>query len=452
MLGKHCVAAALIAATVSIPVASAHYSGKVLHAFCSQTGCADGVGPVASLIRDQAGNIYGTAVGGGAHAAGVVFELMQSVSNPGHFKYKVVYDFCVQTACADGSTPYAPLIVDVAGNLYGTTQSGGAGGGIAFELHPNSDHTKWKLKVLYAFCSLSNCADGTGPVAGLTYAGAAAGQPYDGSSPLYGTTPAGGVSSYDLGPQGTAFSLTLVSGQWLESVIYNFCSVINTNTCLDGAQPNAPLIEDSSGNLFGTTFTGGQTGSGDNFYSDGTVFELSPSGSSWTESVLYNFCAEGNGLCYDGSSPLAGLALNGSGTLYGFTPSGGATCTHHSGCDGVVFQLSSGSYSVLYSFCPKKSCAGGGDPLDGPTLDSQGNIFGSTNYGGDSTNVSGGAGTVVEFAGGVPATLYRFCAQPGCPDGAYPVGGIILDGSGNYFGTTQYGGATNDGVVYELMP
>jgi uncharacterized repeat protein (TIGR03803 family) len=152
----------------------------VLYSFCSQTNCADGTNPQGGVIMDAAGNLYGTATGGGSSLqAGVAFELTPTDTG---WTETVLYSFCSQTNCADGRNPRAGVIMDTAGNLYGTTNQGGASnGGIVFALTPTG--SVWVETVLYSFCSQTNCADGAGPFAGLII---------DGMGNLYGTTVNGG--------------------------------------------------------------------------------------------------------------------------------------------------------------------------------------------------------------------------------------------------------------------
>jgi uncharacterized repeat protein (TIGR03803 family) len=232
----------------------------VLYSFCrvvQSLACTDGQWPSAGLIQDAAGNLYGTTAGGGANHLvtgqgwGTVFKL----DNTGH--ETVLYNFCSAANCTDGSVPTAGLIQDAAGNLYGTTQSGGAnsdadfgaGGGTVFKLDSTGHET-----VLYSFCSAANCADGETPAAGLIQ---------DSVGNLYGTTVHGGTPLLDClgGNCGTVFKL---DNTGLETVLYNFCSA---SICADGQHPFAGLIQDASGNLYSTTQGGGLTGGG-------TVFKL----------------------------------------------------------------------------------------------------------------------------------------------------------------------------------
>jgi uncharacterized repeat protein (TIGR03803 family) len=285
----------------------------VLYSFCSQTNCADGAQPVAGLIMDGAGNLYGTTQGGGnASGQGVVFQLRRHHQHRGTaWTETVLYSFCSQTDCADGARPSAGLTIDGAGNLYGTTGIGGNGRGVVFELTPDQTPTAWTETVLYRFCAQSNCADGAYPEAGLIM---------DGAGNLYGTTAFGGIGG--AGGGGVVFELT--PGQtgtaWTETMLYSFCAQTN---CADGEFPYAGLIMDGAGNLYGTTYYGGGRG---------VVFQLTPdeTGAAWTETVLYRFCSHTN--CPDGAYPEAGLIMDGTGNLYGTTVIGGNG-------SGVVFAL-----------------------------------------------------------------------------------------------------------------
>jgi uncharacterized repeat protein (TIGR03803 family) len=272
----------------------------VLHTFAG----ADGANPLAGLIQDAAGNLYGTTVYGGAHGNGVVFELIRCSSLPSGYEFKVLHSF---TGGADGYWPFAGLVRDAAGNLYGTTLYGGVHGeGVAFKVSPTGSET-----VLYSF---TGGTDGSQPLAGLIG---------DAAVNLYGTTTIGGSAAgvcdnrgcgtvFKLGPTGT------------ETVLYRFTGGA------DGLNPSAGLMRDAAGNLYGTTFGGSSAcASG-----CGTVFKLDPTG---TETVLHSFTGGA-----DGAYPSEGLGLiqDAGGNLYGTTSNGGATstCDPPNGC-GVVFRL-----------------------------------------------------------------------------------------------------------------
>ena len=380
---------------------------EVLYSF---TGAPDGVGPVAGLIKDSSGNLYGTTQSGGASGQGTVFEL---VNSSGTYTEKVLYSF---TGAPDGAGPVAGLIMDASGNLYGTTAGGGASSdGTVFEL-VNSSGT-YTEEVLYSFTGIP---DGAQPRAGLIM---------DSSGNLYGTTAGGGgvgINNYcpPIGC-GTVFELVNSSGTYTEKVLYSF-------TGNEAANPYAGLIMDSSGNLYGTT-VGGCT-----VTSSGTVFELVNSSGTYTENLLYCFFFNG---APDGANPVAGLIMDASGNLYGTTPNGGASGV------GTAFELvnSSGTYTekVLYSF----GGFGRANPYAGLIMDSSGNLYGTTLGGnGEVFELVNSSGTYTE------KVLYYFMGVgPAGVDGVYPYAGLIMDSSGNLYGTTQGGGASSAGTVFELF-
>jgi uncharacterized repeat protein (TIGR03803 family) len=261
-----------------------------------------------------------------------------------------------------GVTEYGPLSSNIGGTVFKLTPPAASGG-------------LWTETVLYTFCSLSNCVDGGQPRAGLLM---------DQRGELYGTTQAGDTQRQQ---GGTVFKLTPPSvkgGQWTETVLYKFCSI---NACLDGAAPQANLIMDEQGALFGTTVTGGAR-------NQGTVFKLTPptvTGSSWTETVLYSFCSVA--VCADGAVPVSGLIMDKHGTLFGTTESGGSIG------HGTVFKLTppttapgQWTETVLYRFCSPSNCADGFQPNADLIMDSRGALYGTTNSGG-----SNGGGTVFKL-------------------------------------------------------
>jgi len=387
----------------SLPVQAQPFASKTLYSFSGTTGANPY--DYGQLVMDGSSNLYGTTVYGGADGDGTVFEL---VNSSGTYSEKVLYSF---TGGGDGAYPYAGLIMDASGNLYGTTQQGGANGcGTVFEL-VNSSGT-YSEKVLYSFTNSGG--DGAGPVDGLIM---------DGSGNLYGTTLLGGANRF-----GTVFELVNSSGTYSEKVLYSFAGSGG-----DGEYPFAGLIMDASGNLYGTTDGGGANG-------DGTVFELVNSSGSYSEKVLYSF----TGYRSDGADPFASLLMDGSGNLYGTTLYGGANNV------GTVFELvnSSGTYSekVLYSFT--NGGGGGFYPYDGLIMDASGNLYGTTQNGG-----SIGVGTVFELANSSGTysekVLYSFTSSGG--DGAYPEAGLIMDASGNLYGTTTQGGTNGSGIVFEVV-
>ena len=369
----------------------------------------DGSYPNGGLVLDPQGNLYGTTTTGGAHTFGTVFKVSPSGTET------ILYNL---HGIASG--PVAGLLRDQSGNLYGTTADtrsygykGCEGIGAVFELAPSGKETvlhrfsQWKKKPPDVYC----------PVASLIF---------DAQGNLYSTALDGGNYKYCYGSGcGGVFRVTQ-SGS--EKLLYTF------NGGSDGAYPGAPLIFDAEGNLYGTTSEGGTT-SCNPPYGCGTVFKLTPSG---TETVLYRFGGA------DGNSP-AGLVFDAEGNLYGTTFYGGITsdCSgYQPGC-GVVFELTpSGMETVLYSFT---GGADGAYPSGGLIFDSEGNLYGATQNGG-----AYGCGVIFELSpSGTETVLYSFT---GGDDGAVPNGPLVFDSQGNLYGTTLYGGAKLVGTVFKLAP
>jgi uncharacterized repeat protein (TIGR03803 family) len=352
----------------------------------SFTGGADGSQPRAGLIRDSAGNLYGTTVYGGTAGLGVVFK----VNTAG--QETVLYNFCSLEGCADGYEPFTGVIRDQAGNLYGTTEFGGTPGraGVVYKISPSGQET-----VLYSFT-------------GGTDGGAPAGLVRDSAGNLYGTALTGGTAG-----AGVVFEVS-ASGQ--ETVLYNFTGGA------DGGNPFAGVIRDSAGNLYGTTGEGGTAGAG-------VVFEVNASGQ---ETVLYSFTGGA-----DGAHSFAGLVEDSAGNLYGTTLDGGTAGA------GVVFKVAAaGGQTVLYSF-PGLGYPQGGYPQGGVILDSASNLYGTTSYGG-----AGGTGVVFKLdTAGQETVVYSF---PGTADGGNPMAGLIRDSAGNLYGTTYQGGTAGAGVVFKV--
>lgn len=383
----------------------------------------DGIYPAGNLVFDGSGNLYGATSQGGIYGAGIAYKL---TPENGQWTETVLYSFCQQTGCQDGSSP-SSLVVDGAGNLYGTSYSGGAyGRGIVFELTPTQNGT-WTETILHSF---GNGADGYGPAGGLVF---------DKAGNLYGTSSGGSGTASPNCPTGcgTVFELFPGSnGQWTENILYNFCS---QGDCVDGSGPRGGLLLDAKGNLFGTTFSGGVP---DN-HNDGTVFELSPSGNGqWTHTVLYMFQSS----LYDASMPNGNLIQDKSGNLYGTAPSGGST----NGNSGVVFKLTQGTQgqwteSILYQFCSVAGCLDGGIPYAGLTIDQAGNLNGTTTYGGVDW------GVVFELTPGAStaSVLYTFPGGVG-GSGPGPGSGVILDSEGNLYGVAG-GGTYGNGIVFEVI-
>ncbi len=318
------------------------------------------------IINDHNGKLYGTTNGGGLYGAGVVFELTPPAQSGGAWTETVLYNF---TAQGDGGFPYAGVIADTQGRLYGTATRGGKNFvGAVYRLSPPSQSGgAWSEEVLYSFAGHTGGTDGAVPVAGLVM---------DNTGALYGTTELGG------GPDdsGIAFKLTPPAsgdGPWSESILHTFTGGS------DGGPSIANMIIDSSGALYGVTQHGG-IGRPECYHGCGTVFQLVPpssSGGDWTENVLYAF-ADGN----DGFEPEAGLTFDGTGGLYGTTFAGG----EHIG--GTVFELTPPvggvgpwTKTVLYAFSDKTPGPGcnphGSLLLAGGTLYSTTLSCGKTRFG-----------------------------------------------------------------------
>jgi uncharacterized repeat protein (TIGR03803 family) len=312
----------------------------------------------------------------------------------------------------DGGKPGAALVQGADGDFYGTTYVGGAHNhGTVFKITSSG-----ALTTLYNFCSQRGCADGANPVGALvrTFSGE-----------FFGVTLSGGANDLCGGGCGTVFSIT-PSGTL--TTLYSFCSHGN---CTDGANPEAGLVQAANGNFYGTTEGGGAN-------PDGTVFEITPTG---TLTTLYSFCSQSK--CTDGNYPYAGLVQAASGDLYGTTSAGGANR------GGTIFKITpSGTLTTVYDFCSQSKCADGNDSQTGLTLATDGALYGTTYMGGDSN-----FGTVFKVTpGGALTTLYSFCSQNNCTDGRNPAAGLVQATDGNFYGTTYGGVVNNYGTIFKISP
>jgi hypothetical protein len=338
----------------------------------------------------------------------------------------------------DGISPSGGLIVDKSGALYGTTEGGdgtgclGFGCGTVFKLTPVSS-SQYALAVIYQF---KDGEDGSVPSGGLTA---------DPSGALYGTTELGGFSQD--GNPGTVFELTPSGSGYSEQVIYRFTAGS------DGRHPIGGVIEDGQRALYGvTTYNGGGS------CECGTAYKLTPSGSGYTFSVIYRFRGG-----TDGSYPDTPLVSDSFGNLYGMTLEGGSCYINVDGC-GTVFELhpSHGSYIhiVLHAFAA--GATDGRYPIGGLALDSSGNLYGATTYGGTCPIDAFGCGVAFELSR-VGAThservLYSFGSQ-GKNDGVYPNGSFTLAAGGVIYGTTEetelrtcYKHGVSCGTIFKLTP
>jgi len=435
--------ATICAATLVLVLSSgagSAYTYKKLYDFCSKFACADGANPAAGLLADAGGNLFGTTIngGGGFQGGGTIFELSYDARKQA-WKYQRLHDFCHKSGCGDGAAPRAALIMDVHGNLYGES----AGSpilqsicGSVFELQPQGAGKKPNFVLLHAFPNVFECPQGGAPLGTLSYAGKSSGLLYDGTSPLYGAAENGGNG-------GLIFSLAPTGSNWTYGDIYDFCSGTH---CSDGDQPEAEATVSPEGNLLGTTAGGGKN-------DEGTLYELSPGSSRWSEQVLYDFCSMGK--CKDGYFPIGDLAADSTGAYFGTASQGG---TRHQGCCGTLYKLTplgaGWTYDVIHDFCSLRDCKDGAAPQGSLFMDSTGALYGATQAGGghNGIGVGSGGGTVFRWNGTSLETLYAFCAAGGnCEDGTQP-NGITIGASGNLFGTTAEGGKYGAGVVYELTP
>ncbi len=406
----------------------------VLHAFQEES---DSGLPEAALTMDRGGNLYGTAYSSG----GNVFKLTRS---NGGWTFNTLHSF---TSSHDGKNPAAAVIFGPDGALYGTTVFGGVyNRGTVFRLAPPASFCRsvscsWTETVLYNFGSSDT--DGSFPYSSVIF---------DSTGNLYGTTTDGGQYG-----GGTVFKLSRSGSGWTESILWGFGLGLTLRSGApedhphmpasgaDGAFPQAGVVLDQAGNLYGTTLDGGYSSCPNEPYSGcGIVFQLTPNGSGWTENILYYF--QGGA---DGGNPLSGLIFDPSGNAYG------TTSNHGPYQGGTIFELSpSGdawNFNVIYPLV--------GGTVGNLLLDAAGNLYGTTIAGG-----SRGIGSVFKLAYASGSynftTLYSFCPNgPPCYDGAEPWAGVAMDGRGYLYGTTLNGGTYQGncsfggcGVVFEVTP
>jgi uncharacterized repeat protein (TIGR03803 family) len=409
---------------------------KVLHSFSGYPN--DGAHSISDVAFDSKGNLYGTTAGGGSgygcgdNGCGTVFEL--SPQQDGTWQEMVIHNFCSDyngQACLDGAYGYAGLVIDRKGNLYGTTLFGGP-----------------------------NC------VGGCSGAG-------------------GGGLVFELSPPSAP------GGTWTETVLYNFCAVLQGMRCLDGEEPTSQLIFDAAGNLYGTTAGGGSG----HILGAGTVFELSPGAGGWKETILYNFCSQGSGNnCPDGYEVAAGVTFDAEGNIYGTTtysgndqaPAGGTvyelvrqrgSWQYNELLDvpanskgymlegtvsfdqlGNLFSTFSRPNGGIFGLNPKtgktevltfNGGTGGGQPYSGLLIDPTSRAA----YGAAGAGGSEGAGTVFRVSSiGKENVLHTFCSWSECDDGETPDSSLVPGITGDLYGTTEFGGTYGNGVVFEVTP
>jgi uncharacterized repeat protein (TIGR03803 family) len=377
----------------------------VLHSFADNSG---GTTPVGGVTLDRAGNLYGTTSGIVSDSPSTAFKMSHAGSG---WIFNILYTFNHPN---DPIEVYAPVVFGPDGALYGTGYGGGQNTlGAVFSLQPPTTVCKsvscpWTLTTLYSF-EFGN--DAIHPYLGSLV--------FDSAGNIYGTTYSGGTFV-----RGTVFKLTRSSNGWTESVLYSFSGGS------DGDFPYNGVALDSAGNVYGTTSEGGEHGFG-------TVYELSPSGSGWTETTLYAFTGGD-----DGATPIGSVAVDAQGNLYGTTTSDGGSE------NGTVWELSPSNggwaFTVLHSFAAGQYRGGG--PWATPTLDAAGNIYGTARSTGDPG--FGEAFTLTSTGGGWINTSYYFDGE----NGQWPECSVALDASGNLYGTSMLGGAGDWGAVWEITP
>ncbi len=374
-------------------------SVETLHYFAGAPG--DGSTPFGPVIRDSAGNLYGTTYWGGANDNGAIFKI-----DPATKATTILYSFKGGT---DGAGPYSGVISDGKGDFLGATVGGGNNGvGTVFFLDAMG-----KEKV---FASFKTDMSGSYPYGGLTI---------DSAGNVYGTASYGGKGTCTLNGNkgcGTVFELVNSNGTYAGKILHNFTG---QNVKMDGAVPFGTLLLDPRGNLYGTTYFGG-------LHNRGTVFKIDTSGN---ETVVHSFGgAVGNPLVPDGIFPTAGLVRDSAGNLYGTTYYGGQHTM------GAVFKIdTTGKPSVLYSF---GAGSDGQNPAANLLTDAKGNLYGTTQYGGDlscSVLPNFGCGIIFQIdPGGVETILHKFKATG---DGAFPTAPLTPGGTDMAFGTTTADGS-----------
>ncbi len=411
------VVVVVVALSAGLGSASAGWTESVISRLVDAQGGND---PGQGLMMDKAGNLYGVTADGGPYDAGTVFKLTPPSAGNGDWTKTTLYVFGNHP---DAERPVGALIMDATGALYGATRYGGKfGRGTVYRLTPpagGGSSAPWTETLLYSFKAE---LDGWYPEAGLAL---------DANGNLLGTT-----STTAKTGTGIVFKLAKPAPgrtDWIETIIYSFRAE-------DGINPKSPVVADASGAVYGSTSAGG-------LFGNGTIFKLTPPGSStqpWSFKVLHAFRGGG-----DGATPEGPLTVDSAGDVFGTTSGGG-----HFG-DGIVYVIAPvGKPALYYEFILHTFGreTGGAPTKSGVVLDAKGNLYGTTYWGGAS-----GLGTVFKLS--QPATinppwvlnvLHNF---RGSPDGVNPESGVILDNAGNL-----YGMASRDqdydasGIVFRLTP
>jgi uncharacterized repeat protein (TIGR03803 family) len=408
---------ALVLFAVTLAFAASAWAGTdtVIYNFCAQTSCVDGNQPYGSMVADSSGkHLFGTTYYGGTNNFGEVFEL---TSSGGQWTESVIYSF-LGPSNSDGANPFGGLVLDSDGNIYGTTYAGGPSSqGTVFELSKSG--STWKETVLHSFADI-NGNDGQHPYGALTF---------DAGDNLYGTTLYGGKFN-----GGTVFQLKPSNGKYTYKLIHGFATSASS-----AYAPYGGLVVDSkTGYLYGTTYNGGAV------WNAGAVYQMRLISGKWFFSVIYNFLGDSLGQYTE-----AGLTIDANGNLFG---------TNYQGGDfnlGDVFKLTAGknnkwTQKIIYSFKGYTKKDGAYPYFAGVTIDSAGNLYGTTYQGGSSAANNLNYGTVYKLAAGTykESVLWSFGTTG---DGYYPQHQAILV-NGKLYGTTYAGGLHSGGVAYEIAP
>ena len=403
----------------------------------------NGSEPSAGLTFGPDGAIYGTTLFGSDgpcfQGCGTVYRLAKSQN--GGVTESVIHTF--QGELSDGQNPTSSVIFDAAGNLYGTANGGMKGCGVVYKLSPTQTG-EWTETILHNFNAFDGNNDGCIGGGNFSPTGSLI---FDKSGNLFGTTPQGGGGVTDFFCQngcGTVFRMTPQSdGSWTETVIHSFP---NSGASNDGQNPEVGVLMDAMGNLYGTTFLGGERGLG-------LVYELKPgANSSYTEKVLFNFRGGATG-----AQPNGALVRDGTGRLFG-TTFAGSTCSN---CAGVAYMLTptnQGEWKETVIHVFDSGIDNDGTFPQGLVMDSHGDLFGNTQYGGGNSGLCpnlDGCGTVYELSPGTNGVWLEkllFSFDEGLDGGVPDNDHLIMDKAGNLLGTTLFGGPDNIGVVFRVTP
>ena len=371
------------------------------------------------LVVGTNGNLFGATHYYGAHSDGTLFEITTTGTLIAQYSFDGFNP-------GSGEFPNGELVEAANHNFYGTTSNGGGsrGGGTVFKLAGG------QVTTLYSFCSQTNCTDGLYPYAGLLEVG---------NGNFFGTTHQGGANPNCNGFINGCGTIFEVSAEGKLITLYSFCSLKN---CADGYYPFGGLVQGGDGAFYGTTSYGGNTGCGSS--GCGTIFKITAAGKLTT---LYRFCSQAN--CTDGVSPASGLVHGSDGNFYGTTLAGGLedNCVvNNLGC-GTIFKITpSGQFTTLYQFCSLTNCSDGGASQTPLMQGTDGNLYGTTAFGG-----ANDVGVVFQITtSGAFTTLYSFCSQANCADGATPETGLV-EANGVLYGTTSGDfGHEGYGTVFSL--